>query len=1584
MSSYKRLSSIAAFLFLLLFSASAFAATTVDEGKANAGEPPTITGTCDLGTTVDVVITDAKGAEVTSGSVPCSESGTWSFTSKSGLDIGVYDVNATTKAGSGSGTLTISAPPSAPIVDAVETTSDTPPTLTGSCEAGSTVDVAIKDAKGTVITSGSVACSKEGTWSFTPKSGVAAGTYNIEACNSGACDETSDELTVTDPVPPPTIEAVSSETATPTLTGTCVAGSTVTLNIRQAAIKGKEKVTEITGVEVACSKEGTWSYTPTEELENGTYDVTACSPDETNCDATDGELVVAVPAAPTVDTQTSESATPTLTGTCVAGSTVTLNIRQAVIKGKEKVTEITGVEVACSKEGTWSYTPTDELENGTYDVTACSPDETNCDATDGELEVAVVDDADKDGIPDSVEKGEGETPLDSDKDGIPDFEDTDSDNDGVSDADEAGDNPETPTDTDKDGVPDYKDLDSDNDGITDVTESGGKDDDSDGLLDDGEELTTEPTDTDKDGTPDHKEVDSDKDGVNDIEGTDKADLDADKDGKIDDDTDTDGDGIPDVVDGKEGEPGTDGDADKDGIPDSVEKGDGKEPLDTDGDGTPDYLDTDSDNDGIPDSEEAGDDPANPVDTDKDGVPDFKDLDSDNDGITDVKESGGKDDDNDGLLDDGEAPTEAPVDTDEDGVPDFKDPDSDNDGVNDIEGTDNAALDADKDGKIDDDTDTDGDGIPDATDIADGFGTDADSDKDGIPDSVEKGDGKEPLDTDGDGTPDYLDTDSDNDGISDSKEAGDDPANPVNTDGDGVPDYQDLDSDNDGKTDVEESGGKDTDNDGLLDDGEAPTEAPVDTDEDGVPDFKDPDSDNDGVNDIESGPAAGLDEDMDGKIDDDTDTDGDGIPDSQDTKEGPGKESDTDLDGIPDSVEIGSDPANPVDSDQDGTPDYLDTDSDNDGIPDTEEAGTDPANPVDSDEDGVPDYLDLDSDNDGLTDVDESGGADLDRDGKLDDGAPLTGSPTDTDEDGIPDYQDVDSDNDGVNDINGTEDSALDSDGDGRIDDITDLDGDGIPDVIDGSPGSPGTSAADFDNDGIVDAIDLDDDNDGIPDAQEGDGAIDTDDDGMPDSMDSDSDNDGLTDAFEADPSNNFDADGDGIVDNFADENGDGLNDNTSPDMVPANSDSDSQPNFQDLNSDNDLYTDAIEDGDYDNNGIHDSIESGCDDCLEAGDGGGGGGSSGWLFLMALIALLAMRAKQFRKAGYSLVAFFTLSAAATNVAATDCGGSNEDFSGCLYGTVGAAYSQLEPEGVSSGWFTDGDNDTGFNLGVGWQFAPNWFAELNYADLGEATLSNYNPNIPGSESVGYSTISAIIGYQFGSVGNNWRPYVRAGAVDMDIDLSDPELCNADTDVQLTGGLGIEYQPDDSNFFARGGADWYSSDAAVVGLTIGTYFGGKAIAARSIPAPVTAPAAPVTPAPTPAVEMVPDVAATPEPVISCPVGEILDDRTINFETDKAIIRNPSFPTLDNLADLSSQCLDMRFVIGGHTDSRGSDSYNQDLSQRRAQAVVDYLIQQGVDRDQFRAIGYGEMRPIGDNQTPEGRLMNRRIEVEIDENVN
>lgn len=73
------------------------------------------------------------------------------------------------------------------------------------------------------------------------------------------------------------------------------------------------------------------------------------------------------------------------------------------------------------------------------------------------------------------------------------------------------------------------------------------------------------------------------------------------------------------------------------------------------------------------------------------------------------------------------------------------------------------------------------------------------------------------------------------------------------------------------------------------------------------------------------------------------------------------------------------------------------------------------------------------------------------------------------------------------------------------------------------------------------------------------------------------------------------------------------------------------------------------------------------------------------------------------------------------------------------------------------------------------------------------------------------------------------------------------------------------------------------------------------------------------------------------------------------------------------------VKLTVMGHTDATGDAAVNKTLSQNRAQAVVDYLIFKGVDPAQLRAIGYGQEKPIADNQTDEGKFKNRRIEFEV-----
>lgn len=104
------------------------------------------------------------------------------------------------------------------------------------------------------------------------------------------------------------------------------------------------------------------------------------------------------------------------------------------------------------------------------------------------------------------------------------------------------------------------------------------------------------------------------------------------------------------------------------------------------------------------------------------------------------------------------------------------------------------------------------------------------------------------------------------------------------------------------------------------------------------------------------------------------------------------------------------------------------------------------------------------------------------------------------------------------------------------------------------------------------------------------------------------------------------------------------------------------------------------------------------------------------------------------------------------------------------------------------------------------------------------------------------------------------------------------------------------------------------------------------------------------------------------------------VHFKTNKAIILTKSYNLLNNVATVISNHSEIEMVeVEGHTDSRGGDGYNKDLSQRRAESVVTYLVNKGVSRNRLKAIGYGEENPVESNDTTSGRAANRRVEFKI-----
>jgi OmpA-OmpF porin, OOP family len=108
----------------------------------------------------------------------------------------------------------------------------------------------------------------------------------------------------------------------------------------------------------------------------------------------------------------------------------------------------------------------------------------------------------------------------------------------------------------------------------------------------------------------------------------------------------------------------------------------------------------------------------------------------------------------------------------------------------------------------------------------------------------------------------------------------------------------------------------------------------------------------------------------------------------------------------------------------------------------------------------------------------------------------------------------------------------------------------------------------------------------------------------------------------------------------------------------------------------------------------------------------------------------------------------------------------------------------------------------------------------------------------------------------------------------------------------------------------------------------------------------------------------------------SDLLGKGNIRFESGRAVIDPDSTGLLDRLIETAMRCPAAAIEISGHTDGDGEDAFNQALSEKRAQAVADYLVKAGLPADRFTAVGYGSTQPIASNDTDEGKAQNRRIE--------
>ena len=331
------------------------------------------------------------------------------------------------------------------------------------------------------------------------------------------------------------------------------------------------------------------------------------------------------------------------------------------------------------------------------------------------------------------------------------------------------------------------------------------------------------------------------------------------------------------------------------------------------------------------------------------------------------------------------------------------------------------------------------------------------------------------------------------------------------------------------------------------------------------------------------------------------------------------------------------------------------------------------------------------------------------------------------------------------------------------------------------------------------------------------------------------------------------------------------------------------------------------------------------------------------------------------------------------------------------------------------FQDSDRTTDSapfgTIGLGKFISPDWSidGELNYQ----------NPNLEANDDLNWSQygISMDLRRHFIAEGRSWNPYLLMG---LGYQRSEEEF-DAFPSPDSPG------QMEDGNFAAKVGAGVQSTLARRVGVRAelayridadndsygalasdpnhddGEDWFGDILASVGVVIPLgPEPTAPVAPAP--AAPSCADMDSDGDGVNDCddkcpdsqagqtigpdgcPVPVSIDLKGVNFDFDKSTLRPDAVAILNEAIEILKRYPDLKVEVAGHTDSKGTDAYNQSLSERRASAVYDYLTSNGIDAGRLVGpVGYGESRPIAPNtnddgsDNPEGRARNRRTELNV-----
>jgi OOP family OmpA-OmpF porin len=302
-------------------------------------------------------------------------------------------------------------------------------------------------------------------------------------------------------------------------------------------------------------------------------------------------------------------------------------------------------------------------------------------------------------------------------------------------------------------------------------------------------------------------------------------------------------------------------------------------------------------------------------------------------------------------------------------------------------------------------------------------------------------------------------------------------------------------------------------------------------------------------------------------------------------------------------------------------------------------------------------------------------------------------------------------------------------------------------------------------------------------------------------------------------------------------------------------------------------------------------------------------------------------------------------------------------------------------------TDNERNTSnaglYGVGVGKMVTSNVSIDI------ELDRANTNVDILPDVSWDLTGLTVTGRYHFIKEGRNWWPYLAAGIGAQKNDISDSSNMlvrlgaglQADVservDIRLEGGTRLDFN---DTFDAGHYADLYATASVLFAL-------------GNLPAPVV-PDAPVAPQAEDCSTKDDDgdgvnncndrcpnsqagQAIGPD---GCPVPLTIDLKGVNFDFDKDTLRPDALVILDEAADILNKYPQLKVEVAGHTDSVGTEVYNQDLSQRRAQVVFNYLTGKGVDAGRLVGPnGFGEAKPIDVNTTKEGRARNRRTELNV-----